>query len=337
MMNNTSLGKEVAIKCLRSVAVELTNYHYLNPTLVTVIAVLSLILGVLSTFANGLVLAAVFKTPSLRTKTNFFLTSLAFTDLSMGLLICPLFFFGALKWPYHVRFPVFGMVLDFFIMQTLIASTLNLCAISYDRHIAVKSPLLYTVIMTDKRCVVVITTIWIASTGLSALSFMDSSYEKRPMAYFIPTLAVPVPSITFMSYCYWKIYKVVLRQKKQIKAQSPSAFVNEDTTVAQNRGSDSARLRKERKATTTVAMIVGTFILCWLPNTLVSIIHFFVTKDYECNAYTFGEFWLLSLPISFINSLLDPLIYVLRNREFKFAIKALFLRSSTRISHFTEK
>ncbi|XP_031549854.1 5-hydroxytryptamine receptor 1-like [Actinia tenebrosa] len=334
-MNNTSLGNvALPIKCLRSVAEEWTNYHYLNPTLVTAIAVLSLILGVLSTLANGLVLAAVFKTPSLRTKTNFFLTSLALTDLSMGLFICPLFFFGALKWPYHVRFPVFGMVLDFLIMQTLIGSTLNLCAISYDRHIAVKSPLLYTVIMTDKKCVSIITTIWVASTGLSALSFMDSSYEERPTVYIIPALAVPVPSITFMSYCYWKIYKVVLRQKKQIKANSPSAFVNnDDTTVVQNRGNDSARLKKERKATTTVAMIVGTFILCWLPNTLVSILHFFITKSYKCNAYTFGEFWLLSLPISFLNSLLDPLIYVLRNREFKFAIKALFLRSSTRISH----
>ena len=187
--------------------------------------------------------------------------------------------------------------------------------------------------MTEKKCVIIITTIWIASTGLSALSFMDSSYEERPTVYIIPALSVPVPSITFMSFCYWKIYKVVLRQKKQIQEQSPSAFVNDDTTVAQNRGSASARLKKERKATTTVAMIVGTFILCWLPNTLVSIIHFFITKDYKCNAYTFGEFWLLSLPISFINSLLDPLIYVLRNREFKFAIKALLLRSSTRISH----
>jgi hypothetical protein len=140
-----------------------------------------------------------------------------------------------------------------------------------------------------------------------------------------------------MSFCYWKIYKVVLRQKKQIQAQSPSAFVDEDTAVAKKRGNDNARLKKERKATTTVAMIVGTFILFWLPTTLVSIIQFIITRDNKCNAYTFGEFWLLCLPISFINSLLDPLIYVIRNREFKLAIKSLFLGSTSRVAHFAEK
>ena len=54
-MNNTTLGND-DIRCVRSVAVGWTEYHYLNPTLVTVIAVLSLILGALSTVANGLVL-----------------------------------------------------------------------------------------------------------------------------------------------------------------------------------------------------------------------------------------------------------------------------------------
>ena len=222
-------------------------------------------------------------------------------------------------------------------MQTLICSSLNLCAISFDRHLAVKSALLYPVIMTWKKCIAVVTVIWICSSCFAALSFMDARYEKRPTVYIIPGLSVPIPCIIFMSYCYWHIFKVVIRQKKQIQAQSPSAFMDEDTVVVKTRGATNARLKKERKATMTVAMVVGTFILCWLPNMLVSVIQFILTEDYICNAFTFGEFWLLSLPISFINSLLDPLIYVLRNNEFKFAVKSLFYRSTNRISLFAGK
>lgn len=327
MTNNSSTA---LIHCTESK--EWNGFVYLNQPLVIIAACLSLVLGICSTLANGFVLLAVYKTPSLRTMTNFFLTSLAMTDFTMGSLIVPLYFYGALNWPYHVRFPVFGMVLDFLIMQTLICSSLILCAISFDRHIAVKSPLLYPVVMTKKKGSLAIALIWLVSTGVAALSFMDARYEKRPTVYIIPGLSVPIPCILFMSYCYWKIFKAVVRQKKQIKAQSPSAYVDEDTVARNTRGTANARLKKERKATMTVAMVVGTFILCWLPNMLVSVSQFILTEQYICNAFIFGEFWLLSLPISFINSLLDPLIYVLRNNEFKYAIKMLFHKSSNRIN-----
>lgn len=286
--NSTSSGAELMVQCIRSS--QWFGYSYLNQTLVTIVACLSLALGTSSTIANGLVLMAVYKTPSLRTMTNFFLTSLALADFIMGSLIVPLYFFGALNWPYHVNFPVFGMVLDFLIMQALICSSLNLCAISFDRHIAVKSSLLYPVIMTTRKCVVGIAVIWIASSGLAALSFMDARYEKRPTVYIIPGLSVPIPCIIFICYCYWHIIKVVIRQKKQIQAQSPSAFVDDDSVVVRAKGATNARLKKERKATLTVAMVVGTFVLCWLPNMLVSVIQFIVTEDYICNAFTFGEF-----------------------------------------------
>ncbi|EDO41733.1 predicted protein [Nematostella vectensis] len=297
-------------------------FTYLNQGLVIGIVVLTIMVGVCGTVANTLVLMAVYRTVSLRTTTNLFLTSLAVSDLTMGCVIVPLFAFGAVNWPYHSRYPVFGMTVDFMLMQSLIASTYNLCVISFDRHVAVKDPLRYMSIMTKKRVITLIAITWFASVAFSVQSFTNANYEKRPKLYFIPSLVVPMPAVTFMMWCYWRIYKEAMRQKRRIQDHSPSVILDDEepTTVQSNKSEKREKMRKERKATITVAIVIGTFLLCWLPNMIVSIVQFIYTSIDLCNAVMIGEFWLISLPISSINSVANPLIYVLRNNEFKHAV-----------------
>ena len=113
-MSNNSTSSSAALiaqQCPRST--QWFGYVYLNDTLVKTVAGFSLALGISSTLANGLVLIAVYKTPSLRTMTNFFLTSLALTDFTMGSIIVPIVFFRGSKLAIPRQIPSFWDDLGF--------------------------------------------------------------------------------------------------------------------------------------------------------------------------------------------------------------------------------
>lgn len=64
--------------------------------------------------------------------------------------------------------------------------------------------------------------------------------------------------------------------------------------------------------TNTMAMIVGSFAVCWLP------IGFWYLFDGDM--YRAAAFWM-----TFMNSLADPLIFIFRMRDIGSAIKKLFM------------
>lgn len=76
-------------------------------------------------------------------------------------------------------------------------------------------------------------------------------------------------------------------------------------------------LRRNVKAAKSLAIIVGTFFLCWYPFTIVSMaINACVRKDLGCALPPIYVEHLL-LIFGFLNSMLNPFLYALHNKEFK--------------------
>lgn len=80
------------------------------------------------------------------------------------------------------------------------------------------------------------------------------------------------------------------------------------------------RFRMETKAAKTLAIIVGLFILCWLPFFTVYVIRAFCS---DCvNPTVFSViFWL-----GYCNSAVNPMIYALFSKDFRFAFKRIICR-----------
>lgn len=82
---------------------------------------------------------------------------------------------------------------------------------------------------------------------------------------------------------------------------------------------------KVRKAMRMCAAIVAVFIVCFLPTT-VTTIGVWVIKSFrpwDCSAfYTFTQLTIVSLGLNFLNSALDPVVYVFSSSMFRKALLA---------------
>ncbi|XP_013780378.2 5-hydroxytryptamine receptor 1F-like [Limulus polyphemus] len=126
-----------------------------------VIVVLSVVI-LLTLVGNMLVIAAVATTRRMRTVTNYFVVSLAVSDLLVGFLVMP---FGVMQEVAH-RWQLGRIACEFWISLDVLlctASILNLCCISLDRYFAITSPMSYVVKRNSKLAVVMIAGVWVLS------------------------------------------------------------------------------------------------------------------------------------------------------------------------------
>uniref|UniRef100_A0A672F5I2 G-protein coupled receptors family 1 profile domain-containing protein n=1 Tax=Salarias fasciatus TaxID=181472 RepID=A0A672F5I2_SALFA len=254
-------------------------------------------LTLVTVVGNLLVIISIIHFKQLHSPTNYLILSLAVADLLIGLLIFPL------NMAFSVHFCMETMnvfcklrySLDYMISVT---SILNLCCISVDRFYAVCQPLMYKSKITDQVVGLMITFAWLAAFifGILAMAVITSFETCTEVCFslicLICVLTYYVPSIVLISV-YFNIYLVSQRQARSIQNTGP------------------APSKKERKATKTMSIVIGLFLLCWLPLFILFPIH---TLNY-ISVILFEPFNWLAMS----NSMLNPFIYAFFYKWFRSA------------------
>jgi len=82
--------------------------------------------------------------------------------------------------------------------------------------------------------------------------------------------------------------------------------------------------RRERRATKTLAVVLGCFLFCWIPffacNTLAAISIKWNYPDWRPGMTTF----LITTWLGYFNSIINPFIYTIFNRDFRKAFRKIF-------------
>ncbi|NXP12605.1 DRD5L protein, partial [Thinocorus orbignyianus] len=302
----------------------------------------ALVLGTL--VGNALVCLAVLRFPHLRAKaTNWFVLSLAISDLCVALLVMPwkaVTEVAGGSWLFGSRFCDTWVAFD---IMCSTASILHLCIISLDRYWAIASPFRYERRMTRPLACTMIALAWALSILISFVPVQLHWHKVKdvgPPGSSAPgtprcdvslnrTYAVTSSLISFyipvavMVITYTRIYRIAQAQIRRIstleRAGGQWPPQGKEPTPSSLRSS----LRKETKVLQTLSVIMGVFVCCWLPFFLLNCLLPFCQPDHEGPSPCVGQTTFnIFVWFGWANSSLNPVIYAF-NADFRRAFSSL--------------
>ena len=248
---------------------------------------------------NILTIHAMRKTSSLPKALKTLLLSLAVSDLGVGLLAQPLYIVKLVTDPTH---GAFRRTFTVIILVFTFASFLSVVAISVDRILAIHLHLRYQELVTYKRVVAVVISIWILSVLFPSLSF----YLKTIKPFFLVTNVIFGFCFIITGIVYSRMYFTARHHVNQIQVLQMQ--------VAQNSQIESAA--RKRKSAISMFYVYLVFLVCYLPVCCVRVTR--LVKSSSSTALR-GAF-LYSLTLTFLNSSLNPVIYGWKMRHVRHAM-----------------
>ena len=265
-------------------------------TSIIINSVLNALLIPICIAGNVLVLAAVWRNPSLRTPSTILLCSLAVSDLFVGFLVLP------------VRIAIARVILSGSssysrLSQALHVLTIQLCcvsletmtAISVDRYLALRYHMRYPNLMTSKRATCVAATFWCKNVILSLLSIWKKNASLLVAVVFV-ALCLFISSITYSA-----IYRIVRHHQHQIHVQQQAV---QSMNAEQN-----CKLQAKKRALNTFIYYI-CMVLCYFPVAVSALIT--VTYEQHWNIIIINWYF---YTILLMNSAINPFLYIWRNRE----------------------
>ena len=249
---------------------------------------------------NIVAIIALRKTPSLPKPLKVLLLSISVSDLCVGLLVQPLYV--ALHMINEDK-PVFKPLATVNTISTTFfctATLLGICAVSVDRFLAIHLHLRYQEIVTHRRVVAVVTSIWVLSAVLSVRR-TNTHYEKADRIILAIIVFITLGCLVAIATIYVKLYLVLKYHIMQVHAlnihlDSQDAVATEDTA-------------RKKKSAVVIFYLYLTLLICYLPNTFIALMFALSSESPSRLVFIFSD------ALLFLNSSLDPLIYCWKMRQ----------------------
>ena len=258
-------------------------------------------------FINAMVIWAVWRKRYLRKQNPcVLLACLATTDLLVGAIVLPLLMTGHAFRLSSKPVCFMDTITSTCLPVACVVSLSHLVVISGERYVAVKHALRYETLVTTHRLAAAIATAWaipvfVAAAGLISATLMMPCYLFGVFIY--------VPgSIALIFFYQVALFLESRRHRRDICQQVSQA--------------EAMEILKKDKAARTTSMIVGALLLCYASSIVYNGVILAVFSDSIPRSLVAMSGYSLDLIVCW-NSLINPVIYCLRTRDFQRAFREL--------------
>lgn len=292
------------------------------------------ITSLLTIIANLMVILAVVKDPQRtlrRIPSNLLIASQSLADLLVGAVLEPLCIWWFMTF-HQYAITTIEISSSIFIVSSII----HVLALSYDRHVAVVTPLLYASRITTRRTYISTVFIWLYSTFYTCCrTLLTMYYNKHHVVAIITGLNTVLPAFAAL-VIYVCLFLVIKKYKKQSESLDSSGRATMQA------------YQRQRKMTVVLVAACLLFVICLTPW---FVFYQFIDACPECEhnkaieMYLFCAFYYLFM----FKSLLNPFLYAWRLSKFRRAISHIIpcccrcaarrvsATSSTASSHYRGK
>ena len=261
-------------------------------TIVIINCALNAPLMLISIVGNSLVLAAILRTPSLRSPSIMFLSSLAVSDLLVGFFVQPLYIASGLTRIRHLDNLWF--VVSF---ATCGTSLCSITAISVDRFLALHYHMRYPSLVTKSRAIFTLAIMWILILPLSGIYYLN-----RNVYFLVIVLGVGV-CLLISIVAYIGIFRIVRHQQLQIHTQQQAV---------QAATEEVSSLKQLKRSALNSFVFFIVMVIFYAPMSVAMSLHL-ITKDWE-------QAWSFATTAVFMNSSINPLLYCWRLGKLRKAV-----------------
>ncbi|KAM4678368.1 sphingosine 1-phosphate receptor 2 [Discoglossus pictus] len=246
---------------------------------------------------NLLVLISVWRNKKFHSAMFFFIGNLAFSDLLAGsAYMANILLSGKMTFTLT---PVEWFIREGTAFTTLSASVFSLLAIAIERHVAIIKVKVYS---SDRNCrmILLIGACWVISMVIGGLPILGWNcinnleecstvfplYSKKYILFIVTIFTFILLSILIL---YVRIYCIVKSSHAEIAGPQTLALLK------------------------TVTIVLGVFIICWLPAFTVLLMDV-SCKVKECPILYKAEYF---FAVATMNSAMNPIIYTLRSKDMR--------------------
>ena len=254
---------------------------------------------------NGFVVGLVAQTRRLHSSSNWLVLSLAMADFGVGITVYPPEYFcniNSMSCNFRVYVAFFWLFLH--------SSVTNLCALTWDRHIAIVHPFQYSASTTARRPGMVILIAWLIPLAV-ALSLLVGMYTTQStiVLKILRIISVSTFDIIFCALLLYAVVRILVVARAQSHQVSAVERHGQSNLSSMEAAATSCRRRRHNTALFIIAIVVF-FLGCYI---VVSSIILCLT--FSCQLSDAAGHVTTFLLV--LNSAVNPLIYAFLKRDIK--------------------
>ena len=258
-------------------------------------------LSITACLGNTLILVSLHKVSSIHSPTKSFFRCLAVSDLSVGLIVQPLY-----ATLHVVMSPLIKMDIKMVFMISQVGDAFGWClcgvsiltstAISVDRLLTQLLGLRYRHVVTLRRVRVVMFCFWFINVSLGS----TQRISRRDIAFKAVSTVLPL-SLVISLFCYTRIFFRLRHQQVQV----PQGQANE--------GEISVNMARYKKSVSSILWVQLALVACYAPWGIAVVLY--------VNGIGNDDAWLVSETLMYLKSSVNPILYCWKIRAVRQAVK----------------